>query len=85
MYSCSNSDEGGDFCLWVEGIAAMQSLVGDLDDEVDVHLLWVELLHQVVGRFHRATRCQQVVVQEDNIVFFDSVLVNLNGVCTIFL
>ena len=51
------------FSFLVEDIAAMQSLIGNLNDEVDVDVLRVEFLDKVVSGLHGSTGGEEIVVE----------------------
>ena len=61
--SLSDFQERGHLNALVENGASVQSLASKLDDEVDVCLCRMELLHEVVGCFHAAAGGQQIVVE----------------------
>ena len=63
----------------------MKSFIFNLNDEIDVDLLGLEVLHQLVGSFRRSSCREQVIVDEHHIVFIDRVEVHLDGVDTLFL
>ena len=63
----------------------MQTLVGDLNNEVHVYLLGVEVLHQFIGSFSSTTSSQQIVVDKYYIVFIDRIDMHLDGIDTILL
>ena len=54
------------------------------DDKVYVDFFGVHLLHQLAGCGHGTAGSQQVVVQQDNVVFIDGVLVHLHRILTVF-
>ena len=66
--------------VFVEALASVQVLVYQFDDEIAVNLFGLKLLNQVAGRFHRATRSEEVVVQQDDVVLVDGILMNFDGV-----
>ena len=68
------------FDVFVEAFASVQVLVHQFDDEVAVNLFGLKLLNQVASRFHRATCCEDVVVQQDDVVLVDGILMNLDSV-----
>ncbi len=61
--SLSDFQERGHLNALVENGASVQSLASKLDDEVDICLCRMELLHEVVGCFHAAAGGQQIVVE----------------------
>ena len=77
------SEQGGDFYLGREHVAAVQ--VGEIAQEVDVDLLGLHRLHQLIGSKHRAARGEQVVVDDHHVFGSDGVTVDLDGVGAILL
>ena len=71
--------------VFVETVATVESFVNEFDDEVGVNLLRVELLNEVACSLHGSACGEEVVVQQNNVVFTDSILVNLDGVLAILL
>ena len=43
----------------------------------------MELLHEVAGRFHRAACCEQIVVEQHDIIALNGVFVNLYRVSSV--
>ena len=60
----------------------MKSFVCNFDDEVHVDFLWVEVLNEFVGCHSCAARCQEVVMNQYNVIFVDGVDVHLDGIDT---
>ena len=58
----------------------MKSFVCNFDDEVHVDFLWVEVLNEFVGCHCCAARCQEVVMNQYNVIFVDGVDVHLDEV-----
>ena len=79
-----NGYECGEFDA-VKEITSVQAFVSDFDDEVHEDLLGVEVLYEFIGCFGCATSCQQVVMDQYYIVWFDGINVHLDSIYTVFL
>lgn len=44
----------------------------------------MEFLNQVTGGFHGSASCEQVIVEQNNVVFIDGVFVDFDSVDSIF-
>lgn len=44
----------------------------------------MEFLNQVAGSFHGSASCEQVIVEQNNVVFIDGVFVDFDSVDSIF-
>ena len=77
--------QGSDVRVFVEVAATVEILVNQFDDEIHVCFLRVELLYEVVCRTHRAARSQQIIVEQNHVVFRYHVLVDLDGIGAILL
>ena len=54
--------KSGQLCVLVEQVAAMQALVCNLYDKVNIDFLGVKLLYQIVSSLHCAACSQEIVV-----------------------
>ena len=44
----------------------------------------MEFLNQVAGSFHGSASCEQVIVEQNNVVFIDGVFVDFDSVDSLF-
>ena len=62
----------------------MQTFVGNLNDEVEIDFFRMEVVHQLPCSLGGTTCCQQVVMNQYNIIGSDGVDMHFNGVNAIF-
>lgn len=77
--------EGGDFDGVAEGLASVESLVDDFDEEIHIGLFGVEFVDQVESGLHGSTCGEEIIVEEDDVILVDGVLMDFDGVDAIFL
>ena len=79
-----NREQGGNVEILAKKLSSFETFHLEFDKEVDVRFLRSEVLDKVVRCLHRTARCEQVVVDEHNVIGVDGIGVNLDGVVTVF-
>ena len=76
-------DEGGDFYLVAKDLAAVETFVDQLNEEVHIGLLGMELIDEVEGGLHRSSSGKEVVMEQHDVVGGDGILMDFDGVGSI--
>lgn len=77
-------EKGGDVEILAKELSTFETLHAEFDEETDVRFLRAEMLYKVVGGLHRTARCEEIIVDENNVVGRDGIGVNLDGVVAVF-